>query len=66
MSGENVRSRYDLIEDKIYLIKTWAEQHPEFDTEFVDSLLIQLEARGNLSDRQVAALDSILDKWEID
>jgi hypothetical protein len=61
-----VSDRFKMIEAKIELVLDWAEQHPEFDVEFVTSLEVQFEDRGDLSNKQVEALDNIIAKWEID
>ncbi len=58
--------RFKMIEDKLGLISDWATEHPEFDTEFIDSLARQFEERGNLSNKQVEALSNIISKWEMD
>jgi len=58
--------RFKMIEDKIAMIMSWADEHPEFDTEFVESLAYQFEDRGNLSNKQVEAMNSIIEKWAID
>lgn len=51
--------------EKIDAILDWAEEHPEFDTDFVESLASQLEDKGELSENQEDALDNIIEKWHI-
>jgi hypothetical protein len=50
--------------EMIETILTWAEDHPNFDTSFVDDLNDQLSS-GDLSDSQVTALENIIEKWRI-
>ena len=59
-------SRYNYLEERIETVLNWAdEHHPDFDTEFVESLKKQLEDRGSLSDKQEEALLNIIEKWNI-
>ena len=56
-------ARSQLIQERFDSIKEWAECHEEFDMGFVDSLEEQFLERGGLSDKQIKALDNIIDKW---
>ena len=52
------------IGQKIQTILDWAElEQPEFDTTFVESLKEQFEQNGRLSNKQIAALDKIIERW---
>jgi hypothetical protein len=53
----------DEIDEKIQEIQEYAADHPDFDTTFIDSLEQQYLERGTLSEKQVEALDNILEKW---
>lgn len=56
------------VEAKIKLIREWIENGdaPEdWDDTFVESLAEQFEDKGWLSDKQEAALDNIITKWDI-
>lgn len=58
----------DNLKNKIDMILEWAasDDSPEdWDTEFVESLEIQLEEKGFLTEAQEAALDNIIDAWRI-
>lgn len=66
MSDNDINHRYKSIEDKLSVITEYATEHPDFDTEFVDSLNNQFERKGDLSDKQILALSNIIDKWEMD
>lgn len=46
-------------------IQEWALEHEDFDTSFVDSIAEQLESRGSVTDRQLAALQNIVEKWDM-
>ncbi len=56
--------RYDDIVEIIQEIREITEGNPSFDDKFLDSIEAQLEARGDLSDRQIEALENILEKWK--
>lgn len=56
-------ARHPLIVERFDEIKEWAEEHDEFNMDFVDSLEEQFLERGGLSDKQIKALDNILEKW---
>ncbi len=54
--------------DRINIILTWAESGlapAQFDTKFVKSCRDQLQDKGFLSEKQLNALQSIIDKWKI-
>lgn len=53
-------------EEKIELILTWADDNPNFDTAFVESLKESFEKWGRLSEKQIWALDHIIEEWGID
>lgn len=54
----------ETIDRKIQTILDWAElEQPEFDTTFVESLREQYEKNGRLSNKQIAALDKIIERW---
>jgi hypothetical protein len=54
------------IDELLEKIKEWAEYRSDFDMTFVDSLEEQYLAKGELSERQVQALENICDKWGIE
>ena len=54
------------VERKLDAVMTWADNHPHFDTEYVESLIDQFDDRGKLSSSQEDALDNIIEKWHID
>lgn len=56
----------DELKDKITAILAWAEEQSHFDTTFIESLSEQLTSRGQLSDRQEAALDRIIEDFHIE
>lgn len=58
---ETMQEAADLIER----IMAWAEDRPSFDTSFVESLQGQLEERGSLSPKQIAALENIASRFNI-
>lgn len=51
--------------EMIELILGWAEDKPMFDTSFVEKLSDKLDDGKELSDKQVAALENIIEKWDI-
>jgi hypothetical protein len=56
------------IENKIQAVLAWHEDKgvdKGFDPDFIYSLENQYDDVGRLSDRQIAALDSIIVKWMI-
>lgn len=52
-------------EEAIKAILEWAEDHPNFNTEFVESLSDRLESKGELSSNQEDALKNIIKKFRI-
>jgi DNA polymerase-3 subunit epsilon len=56
--NSEIRSMIDRILD-------WAADCDRFDPSFVENLLEQFEERGTLSEKQVAALENIIEKWHI-
>ena len=59
-------SQSDDTTDKINMILDWAEDHPTFDTEFVENIQSQFEDSGSISDAQDQALDNIIERWKIE
>ncbi len=55
-----------MIEDKLDSVMNWADENPQFEPSFIESLAIQFQENGDLSDKQVLALDNIIDKWGIE
>ena len=53
-------------QELIERILDWATSNPHFNTDFVEKLENDLEARGRLSQKQIEALENIADRWEID
>lgn len=49
--------------DDIY---DYASDHPNFDTEFVDSLQEQLQRKSYLSVAQMEALENIMERFRIE
>lgn len=52
--------------DKIDLVLEWAESNPNFDTTFIESIALYYDTHGCLTDRQIEALDNIIEKFRID
>ncbi len=52
-------------EDRIYRILKWAEDHPNFDTEFVENMADVLSEYGELTEAQEEALDNIIQGFQI-
>lgn len=50
---------------KVLRILLWAEKHPEFDGEFVNSMYVRLEFGQKLTEAQEQAIDNILVKWKV-
>ena len=46
-------------------ILDWAENHPDFDTSFVESLQGQLDQGRNPSVAQIDALENIIERFRI-
>ena len=44
----------------------WAQDHADFNTEFLESLQERLENGRELTERQREALCNIVEKWDID
>jgi hypothetical protein len=47
-------------------IMDWAEANPDFNTDFVEKLADDLEAKGRLTQRQIDSLHNIIEKWRVD
>ena len=54
------------LDEVIEAVLAWADEHPTFDTAFVESLQKQYENKGELTDRQEQALWNIIEQWEIE
>lgn len=52
--------------EKIEMILAWAEDHPEFDTNFVEDMEDKLDEHGSLTERQSESLDHIISRWKIE
>lgn len=50
---------------KCEAIMEYARKHPRFDTEFVESVMEQIENGREPSDTQEAAVDNIIDGFRI-
>lgn len=61
-----VNPNRELIGQKLQMILDYAADDPEFDASFVQDLFFQFVANGDLSERQIAALDNIIDKWGLE
>lgn len=59
-------SRFGAIEDKFEKIFEFAAEHPEFDTNFIDSVYEQFEKNGDITDKQLSSLIRIMEKWGVD
>lgn len=53
------------IKNLLAMIKDFADNHPEFDSQFVESLNAQFEKKGWLSRRQISALRNIVRGWGV-
>lgn len=55
----------EVLEERIQIIIEYADEHPEFDRGFIDSLCEQILANGtdSISPKQMAALNNIIDKF---
>jgi len=51
--------------DRIDGVLDWAEEHPTFDTDFVESLKEQYNEKGELTMNQEQALDNIIERFDI-
>ena len=56
------------VSDTIQAVNNWAmaDGNEDFDTTFVESLSEGLEKFGHLTERQVSALENIIDQFNID
>ena len=55
------------VEVKINMVLDWAYgTNKNFDPEFIESLQPQFEERGYLTEKQIEALDGIIEKWRIE
>jgi hypothetical protein len=53
--------------DRLESIRNWAEEHSNFDTTFIDSLIEQVDEKCRpLSEPQRESIDNILDRFSID
>lgn len=50
---------------KVIGILDWAEKHPEFDSEFTNSMYVRLTKGHKLTEAQEQAIDNILVKWKV-
>jgi len=53
------------IESKLTMVLNWAGKNKQFDPAFVQSLAEFYEKNGKLSEKQLMALDKIIDRWDI-
>jgi hypothetical protein len=56
----------EVLEERLRIIQDYAEEHPEFDTTYIDSLHEQLCDGRPLTPKQVAAINNIIDKFEME
>jgi hypothetical protein len=54
------------IKDTVEMVLDWADDHPRFDASFIESLKEQLENKGYLSEKQIMALENIIERFNID
>lgn len=53
------------IAHELMIVDAYAEDHPEWDATFVNSLQEFFLARGFLTDKQHTALQNVVEKWRI-
>lgn len=58
--------RHDTLENLFEKIFDFANEHSDFNTEYVDSVYEYFEREGDISDKQYKALERICDKWGIE
>lgn len=51
---------------KLEAIMTWAEDKPDFDTSFVESMQERYESTRGLTSNMEQAIDNIIDQWRIE
>lgn len=52
--------------DMIDRIFSYADTNPKFNTEFVESIQEQIDKTDEVTERQFAALERIINKWGIE
>lgn len=52
-------------EDLLHAVSSWADDNPDFDAGFVESVYEYYQANGFLSDNQEMALENIVHEWNI-
>jgi hypothetical protein len=52
--------------EKLERIMNWAEDNPDFNTKFIQSVYNQYEKHKTLSDKQKNSVDNIIKKFEIE
>lgn len=52
--------------EKVDAVLEWAEDHPGFDTEFIESLQERLMLGKPLTTNQEAALEKLITRWNIE
>jgi hypothetical protein len=53
------------VKELLVTIRAFAEDHPHFDTRFLDSVEGQFGRQGRLSPKQVVALQNIINGWRM-
>lgn len=54
------------VEQAIKGVLRWADDNPNFDASFVESLSENFEQWGKLTSRQIDSLENIITSWNID
>lgn len=53
------------VQDMLARVFEYAENHPNFDTEFIESLQERIDGGRELTDGQIAALENIVDRFRL-
>jgi hypothetical protein len=59
-------SKHDEIERLLTIAEAFADEYPQFDRFFTDSLRTQFDEKGSLSDKQIASLHKMVDNWKME
>lgn len=56
----------EILEERLQVISDYADEHPEFDRAWLDSVCEQILAGREMSPAQVASMNNIIEKFRME
>jgi len=64
--GEHNKHSDFTLSEKVYSLYQWATEKEGFDSAFIEGCLESYDSYGGLTTKQLAGINNIIDKFEID